>query len=355
MTVMGVLRTLHAWSGAALSLVLILIGLSGAVLVLREDIIRLAVPEAREAPVRTPQALGAVLESVERRHPGTARAFIASGPDYGLHRVYRSDGAENLSQRGEEVRSGVMDATGALADFHQDLFAGEAGHMLVGVSGIAAVILALTGLVIWAPAWRSFRVRLWPTSGRRSELVSVHRNLGVLFAVPVILFCGTGAAIVFGEISGKVLSRALPQATAPAHSIPPAGVGDIDWPRALAAAQARFPDGDVRLVYWPGWPGGPATVRLAQPGEWLEPDQAVVLIDPATSDVLFSADREGMPAGMVVQRAFDPIHAATVGGRLYDALAALSGLALAGLGGLGLWSFVIKPRRRAGKPSAVKV
>ena len=40
-----------------------------------------------------------------------------------------------------------------------------------------------------------------------------------------------------------------------------------------------------------------------------------------------------------------PIHAASMGGRLYDLVVFLGGLALAALGGLGLWSFLIQQRR----------
>lgn len=347
MSFLGLLRTLHAWSGAVLSVVLIIVGLSGAILVLRQDIVRLTVPEARAPADLSPQTVGAILEAQERRHPGALRAFVASGS--GLHHLYHADGSSLLSQGGEEVRSSAVEATEALVRLHQDLFAGQAGDRLVGFSGIAAVILVLTGLVVWAPAWRSFRLRVWPAVARRSEMVSVHRNIGVLFAVPIVFFCATGAAIAFGETTGKVLARALPQVTAPPPAIPPAGTGDIDWPRALAQAQARFPDAELALVYWPGWPGGPATVRFAQPGEWLGADQAVVLIDPATSGVLFAADRESAPLGAVVRGAFDPLHAAAVGGRLYDVVAFLSGLTLAALGVLGLWSFLIKPRRRVRK------
>lgn len=346
---MALLRTLHAWTGAILSLILIVVGLSGGVLVFRKDIIRLATPEARETAMLTPQAIGAVLEAVERSHPGAARTFVASGPDFGLHQVYRTDGSSLLSQRGDEVASGAVEATEALLDLHKELLAGETGRLVVGLSGIAAVLLVLSGLGIWAPTWRTFRARLWPRSIRRGDLVSTHRNLGVLFAIPIVLFCATGAVIVFSGITGKVLARVLPAAVA-APKVSGAGVGDIDWPRALAAAQTRAPDGRLSLVFWPAWPGAPAVVRLAQPGDWRGADHAIVLIDPATSGVLFAADQESVSLGAGVQSAFDPLHAASIGGRPYDLLALVSSLALTGLGVLGLWSFLIKPRRRRERP-----
>ena len=44
---MGVLRTVHAWAGAILSLLLLVLGLTGTLLVFEDDWLRLTVPEAR--------------------------------------------------------------------------------------------------------------------------------------------------------------------------------------------------------------------------------------------------------------------------------------------------------------------
>jgi uncharacterized iron-regulated membrane protein len=138
----------------------------------------------------------------------------------------------------------------------------------------------------------------------------------------------------------------LPFGEQAAPPTPRAGEGDVDWPRALAAAQARFPEAQLRTISWPGWPGDVATVGLKRPGDWHPNGRTRVMIDPATGRILAVATADRIPFGMRVYNLFFPLHTVEVGGRPYQALALLSGLAMAGLGGFGLWSFLLKPRGR---------
>jgi uncharacterized iron-regulated membrane protein len=71
-----------------------------------------------------------------------------------------------------------------------------------------------------------------------------------------------------------------------------------------------------------------------------------VKIDPATSSVLEATSAQSLGTAARISNAIYPIHAAFVGGRVYDLVTFLSGLALAAMGGFGLWSFVVKPRKR---------
>jgi uncharacterized iron-regulated membrane protein len=160
-----------------------------------------------------------------------------------------------------------------------------------------------------------------------------------------MVFCLSGSGLIFYETTLGLLNRLLP-GPAPEEFFPPSQPGEIDWPRALANAQARFPDATIRAAIWPEG-GGAARVRLRQPGEWTPDGRTTVIIDPATSQVQGVIEPGRLGRGYRLNDALYPIHAAAVGGRLYDLLAALTGLALAALGGFGLWSFVIKPRRRS--------
>ncbi|WP_374570007.1 PepSY domain-containing protein [Phenylobacterium sp. J426] len=62
---MAVLRTLHAWAGAFLALLLVVLGLSGSLLVLRDPWVKLTTPEARMSVEASPQALGAAVQALE--------------------------------------------------------------------------------------------------------------------------------------------------------------------------------------------------------------------------------------------------------------------------------------------------
>ncbi|WP_292019436.1 MULTISPECIES: hypothetical protein [unclassified Brevundimonas] len=56
-----------------------------------------------------------------------------------------------------------------------------------------------------------------------------------------------------------------------------------------------------------------------------------------------TSNADALPTGVRVYNAFYPLHASSVGGWLYGAVTALSGVAMAGLGGVGAWAYLGKP------------
>ena len=346
----GILRTIHAWAGAILSLLLVVLGLTGSLLVFEDDWIALKHPEARAGFAADPAVLGAVAERLEADHPDM-RTVNFGGPQLGAHKLYLAENDFGVAAPDGATLdrwTGPARVEAFVFDLHHHLLAGETGEIVGGVAALAAVLLALTGVVVWAPAWRATRLRIWPRSTRRAELVSSHRNLGLITAVPILIFCLTGAGLVFNSQARMLLAPDAPEPPPP----PAVGSGDIDWPAALVAAQARFPDATVRMASWPAAPGEPALVRLKQPGEWHPNGRTRALIDPATSRVVQTSDAQALTRGERLVHAIYPVHAGTVGGWLYEWVTVLSGLALAALGGVGTWSFLFKPRRRRARVAA---
>lgn len=344
---MRLIRQIHAWAGVVLSLILAVLGLSGALLVFEDDWLRLALPEAQVAGPADPAALGDVAAALQQRYGEAMGTVVFAGGDIGLHKAYLADGRFAYAGDGGRLAAewrGEARPEAWLFDLHHHLLAGETGEMVAGVAGLAGALLVLTGLVVWLPAWRATGWRVWPASARRRDLVGSHRNLGLITALPVFLLCLTGVAIVFHGPTRALLEAAAPGPAAPA---PPGGLGQgpVDWPRALAAAQAAFPEAEIRTASPPAGPGSPATVRLRQPAEWHPNGRTVAWIDPATARVAGTVDAQALGGGARLQNAVYPIHAASVGGALYDAVVALSGLALAALGLVGAWSFLRTPRR----------
>lgn len=340
---MRVVRTVHAWAGVALAVLAIVLGLSGALLVFQDDWIRATVPAARQGVDLSPVALGRALERLEATEAARLRSVTLAEPGLSTHRLYLKDEAGAYAdQTGAVVQAWEKNGRAEvwLFDLHHHLLAGETGELVSGLAGIALSLMVLTGMIVWTPAWRASGWRVWPRSLKRSELVGSHRNLGLIFALPVFVLTLTGVAMVFSKEVGQLMgARALPK--------PPAvGSGDVDWSRAMAAAQSRFPEARPRMAIWPREPGQPASIRMKQPGEWHPNGRTTVFIDPATSEVVLAVDAMRLPDAQRAQNALYPVHSAAIGGRLYDALAFLSGLALAGLGGVGAVAFLRKPARR---------
>jgi uncharacterized iron-regulated membrane protein len=345
---MGLIRTLHAWAGAILSLILIVLGLTGALLAFKTDFVRLTVPAARAAAASSPAAIGKALEAIEAAHGPHVHHVIFASPRLGVHQVFlHGEAYAYVDRQGRTVAAwtGAARTEEWVYELHHFLLSGENGMKVVGFTGLCAVVLALTGLIVWTPVFRTLRLRWWPASSQRRDLIAAHRNLGVVFALPIIVFCLTGAGMIFFRTTEAWLTKLLPGPAAE-EFFPPVDAGDIDWPKALASAQAAYPKAQLRAAIWPEGIWAPAIVRMRQPGEWSADGHTSVLIDPSTGRSVGSIDPMVLARGKRLNDALLPIHAAQVGGRLYDLVTAFSGLALAGLGGLGLWSFLIKPRRR---------
>lgn len=353
-TLFALVRTIHAWAGAALSLVLIVLGLSGAALVFKADFIRASVPAARAQADTSPAALGAAAEAIEKTFGEHLHHVVFAGQGLGVNQVYlHGETYAYVAMNGDVAARwhGVGRPEEWVYELHHFLLSGDNGMKLAGFCALMAALLAITGLIAWLPFWRATRLRLWPKAARRGELTAAHRNIGLIFAIPVFVFCLTGGAIIFYKTSTQWLVKAFPGAE-PEEFFPPANPGKIDWVKALSAAQAVYPKATIRAAVWPQFPAAAAEIRLKQPGEWTPDGATKVIIDPATSTVLGSVDALTVGKGYQLENGLYPVHAAKVGGRLYDAVAFLSGLALATLGVFGLWSFIIKPRKRRARKTA---
>ena len=162
----------------------------------------------------------------------------------------------------------------------------------------------------------------------------MHRNLGVIFALPLLVFCLSGASLIFFRTAQGWLGRLFPEQVEE-QFFTPAYAGTVDWTKALTVAQASFPRARLTMAIFPPEPGDAAIVRLKQPQEWASIGNTEVLVDPSSNTVMGVRDALASRKSMRLFNAFYPLHAAKVGGRAYDALAFLSGLAMASLGGLG--------------------
>lgn len=348
---MGAIRTVHAWAGVFLALLAVVLGLTGTLLVFEDDWIRATVPAARAETDLDPVRLGAAMERVEAASPQVKSVTLA-GTELGVHRLYLpEEGAAYADRSGTVIADwqGTARVESFVFNLHHYLLAGDTGELVAGSAGLALSLLMLTGLIAWIPAWRASGWRVWPRSTKRREMIGSHRNLGLIFALPLTMLALTGSAMVFSKTAQAILNGGPP----PTLPIPVVGTGDIDWAVALASAQRRYPNATLRMAIWPSEPGKPASIRMRQPGEWHPNGRTSVSIDPATSQAVASLDAMTLPTGIRAYNAFYAIHSSSIGGRLYDLITALSGLAMAGLGGVGAWAFIarhIKAGRRRASP-----
>ena len=333
-------RTAHGWAGAALSLILIVIALTGSLLVFKGDYIRTVVPEARQNADLSLSALAAVTEKTEQAFEAeNLRALVYATEDFGLHKAYLTDGrAAYLAGDGAVID--VWEQNGRfedwLFDLHHRLLAGRIGALVAGFSGLAALILIVTGLMAVWPMRRGLKRGLKISNSSRSQVLSVHRNLGVYAALPLFLIILTGVILTFPKQSRAIFDAVGgPEALDPSPFTP----AKVDWLSALEQSSQAFETAVPRMAIW-GGSERPATLRLKQDQEFHPNGRTLMVIDPGSSQILNQQDALAMGLGREAYNAVYPIHAAHIGGRIYDVAVFLIGLALSALGVLGLFAYV---------------
>lgn len=344
-----VLDLLHRWSGGVLGLVLAVLGLTGAILVHKEEWIGL--PHAGDARVADPAQLGHLASRLLSGAKGGESLVLASDR-FGL--VQLRDGAGGLyaSQTGEVVArwTSLWERPELwLFDLHHHLLAGEAGDVVVGVAGIAAIAFVITGTILWWRTRRTFRLRLWPVRLTAPAIRMHHRDLGVLAAPLLLLVALTGTMMVFRPVTAAVLAPlSAPSAIEADLKAPRFKAGrlasDLDWQSIVIRAQHTFPDAQLRIIAVPKKVGHPVTVRMKQPAEWLPNGRTMVWFDPADGRLLASRDALAMqPETQVFNMAY-PVHAGKIGGIVYRLALTALGIALVLLGSLAVWSFWFRRR-----------
>lgn len=321
------------------------ISLTGSLLVFKADYVRAVIPEARMDVDLSVTALAEVTEKAETTFGASElRALVYATSDFGLHKAYLTEGqSAYLDGSGAVVEQ--WDQNGRfedwLFDLHHRLLAGQTGLLIVGFTGLASLILIITGLIAIWPMRRGIRRGLRITNWSRNQILSVHRNLGFYTAVPILLAIVTGVALTFPSESRSLFDRlGGPKPL----NIKPFQPGKVDWEKALSAADAAFNDAVPRMALWDE-DGKPASLRLKQPQEWHPNGRTVFLVNPATSNVIGLDDALAQGFGREAFNAMYPIHAAYIGGRIYDLFIFITGLVLTSLGGLGLFAFIGQTKR----------
>ncbi|MBI1403330.1 MAG: PepSY domain-containing protein [Porphyrobacter sp.] len=340
------LSLLHRWAGGLVGLGLAVLGVTGAVLLWKPWWVSVA----QEARAPGPDETLAIIVAAQRI--GANNVTLPSA-DFGVAQAGLPGGGGAYLAHDGTVLARWPDAWGRpetfLFDLHHHLLMGETGEVLSGWLGLAAILFCVTGLILWWPTRRTFRLRALPPRMTRPAIILHHRDIGAVFALPILLAAGTGALMVLKPLAEAVLAPLSPSAEVAAWQAPPPKTAEDaptaqrpDWPALLAAAQARFPDGAVRILSWPKAPGEAVTIRMRRPSEW-HPNGRTTLRLAADGTVLSARDAPAAPRALRASHALYPLHST----RIADSALALplrivmtlAGVGLALLGSLAVVTF----------------
>lgn len=324
------LSLLHRWLGGFVGLGLALLGLSGAVLLWKpwwlavDQIPRAATLSEMVAIIAAAERLNASHVTLPSEEFGIAQAGLPIGGG-----AYIGHDGRLLTQW-----SSVWDRPETLLfDLHHHLLVGHTGEIISGWLGLAAILFAATGLVLWLPTRRTFQWRVLPARFTRPAIIRHHRDIGVVLAIPIMLAASTGSLIVLNPLADTLLSPLSARKDLNEwHAKPPemAPTTTPNWPALLTAANHQFPNAEIRIVVWPKAPNGIVQLRLRQPGEW-HPNGRTALWLKGDGTVLMARDATRAPLAVRAQNTLYPLHAARMANS-HLSLPLRIGLTVAGLG-----------------------
>jgi uncharacterized iron-regulated membrane protein len=362
-------RRVHLWLGLSLGLLFVLLGLTGSALVFYVGIDEALHPAARSA-VQTPGP--GWISPVWDRAVATARlrgfdpagkwSFEVTGAGGAVPARYYPP---SLNGDHHAPRQMVwFSADGGtilrvapwggylmswLYELHMELLAGDTGLQIVGWSGVALLVLLVTGVVAWWPrgSWAkalAFKRDAAPIRRLRDW----HKLVGVWSAALLIVLVATGVILALPVVKAALLA---PDAVPDPRSRSTMGAR-ISVIRALGVARDALPDATLAFVDVPGAIDAPYRVRVQVPGD---PHRrfpgSYVFVDQHDARVLAIHDIRRGNIGTTINAWVRPLHDGSVGGWPVRILAVLIGVTPTILFVTG---FLHWQRRRAVRVSPVR-
>lgn len=349
-----IVRQIHLWLGLSVGLLFVLLGLTGSALVFYQEIDAALHPEiAVRSDLATASWSSPVwdhalatarrnwpedggqwrFEAIDTPGPIAARHFPAGAPSGHMAKrmmIWLSpDGSTILRHDGwgEYAMSWIY-------ELHMDLLSGEAGHKIVGWSGLVILVLLGTGLAAWWPkgSWRK-AVAYKRQAAPIRRLHDLHKLTGLWSLLLLILFAGTGFMLALPKESNWVMERAI----TPVDPVPsPQSIArpgsSVSLMTALAAGHHAMPDARLAWIEVPPPGTGVIKLRVQVPGD---PSRrfphSYIYIDQYSGAVIDVLDARKSGAATTINNWLHPLHDASVGGLPTRILAFIVGLAPAAI------------------------
>lgn len=354
------MRRVHLWLGLSLGLLFVVLGLTGSVLVFYTGIdtaLHPAIQAGRDdaapgldAPVwdralatgrgRWHDAGGKwTLEVTGEGGAIPARYYPAPGRHGDRMMVWFSADGARISR--VELWGGYLMSW--LYQLHMALLAGNIGGQVVGWSGVAMLLLLVSGVVAWWPrgSWRKALAFKRDAAPIR-RLRDLHKLSGLWSMALLFVLVATGVLLALPAVMQTLFRPAAIPTPKPVDG----GAGRITIVRAFKIAHQALPDGRIVFVDVPNASDASIRVRLQVAGD---PHQrfpgSYVFIDQVSSRVLSVHDIRRAGTGTALVSWIRTLHDGTVGGIATRVLAVLIGFVPTFLFATGIFHWL--ERRKA--------
>lgn len=346
----------HLWTGIIAGLYAIAIGVTGSILVFREEIADwessgfssvpvepgrpYASPDEWEAAARKAAGPKATLSFVFPEKAGDA-VIGGTFSQAGSHRYFFNPYTAELL--------GVHARTGGVLTFvehlHHNLLLGRTGRLWNGIGALALLLLAMTGIVIWWPGRRLFRRRLVidPRASWKRINFDVHHTVGFWSLSGFALLCVTGAWFTWPQFFRETVGRFYPVTAQQAQPkvVRPEGAAMLPLSKLLEAADRAVPGKVTKRAALPAGGTQPARVNKGSEGDG-EPffrTATTVILNPYTAEVLKIEGPDTKQAGDKILSWMGPLHFGNFGGLGIKVLYFVLGLTMPALfvSGFVMW------------------
>ena len=359
---------IHLYCGLALGLIVTVVGLTGSLIVYKPETERLlSAGMANVQPLHTRAPVEDLYRSVHAFRPAhrIERLYTWGGPTAAwMFRTIRPDGRRQYvyvdQYRGNVLGEYVMD--GSLLqwfyELHDNLLLGKRGLLANGASALLLTVLCATGLVIWWPGAKRVLTgfHFHTRAGWRTQNYDIHKILGFLSLVPLVVLAISGAYYAFPDAYRKVAASLTGTISfvEPPGSRPTSGA-EARLDRVFAAATQTIPNAELTILTFPSTRNGSFTVRKRLSGDWSRLGNQYLYIDRYSGDVLRVDLLDRQPLGARLVSAMAPLHYGSFGGHWTRVLWIFMGLVpgvLSISGFLMWWNRVIAKRLQPSNAAA---
>jgi uncharacterized iron-regulated membrane protein len=327
---------IHLWTGIAIALYAIVIGLTGSALVFKTELDRAAHPAIYAVPTQQravsfesavrqieaarPQWTAFALRNFEG--PGAADLLMrpttgALTPNYRVVSFNPYTGQVLLDRLRYE---GVL---GFLDNLHVYLLSGETGLLVSGWMALGLLILCITGLVLWWPG-----VQRWAAAlllHRRSNWwrlnFDLHTVIGFWSCAALLIVIVTGLDFAFPGPSGKLIELVTGKGwrdtgvSLEAAAKPPAHMQMMTLDQAIDASRRALPaNAPPGYLQFPSRPGTPFRVTGYYTGAAPYSQLVRILVDSRSGALLASTDTRDQDFGSRLEQYFVALHFGLFGG-----------------------------------------
>ncbi|MBC3764469.1 PepSY-associated TM helix domain-containing protein [Neptunicella marina] len=343
------LRFWHRWLGLIAILPLITAALTGTLLVYKKPLIRLLVTHNAQLPADfSQQGLLTQIDQIEtilhQRGAIRAKAPNEQEPYWTItskNQQHLLLSIDNLTPYQSNLW--LLDSYAFVHHLHTKLLLEKTGQWILLVSGSFALVLLISGCVLWWPGRKGFRwkfVKPWPFKLRM--VLQFHRHSGVVVFPVLFIITLTGSIMLWQKQVKPLLNPLAMQQLTAEHNAKPVKKSASD---ALALAQQQIPDGALTYIRFAKGDNGFYRFRFRLPDEWHSNGRTSVNVYAKSNRINVTARSDEVTWQYNLINQLYPLHSGYGINDWYQLFIMFAGLGLAWLSLTGLLSYARQKMR----------